>query len=125
MHTHIFALGEHEKVCMDKLIVFRKVWEYLVWLRPTVERFARVHKYSLGVEMQANTMSLLRLVIKANYAEIKGTIIAEAIEEHEVQRIFLRLAFEYKLINSRQFGFAASRLDEIGRLLRGWKNKYK
>lgn len=107
-------------MAVDKLIVFRKVWEYLFWLRPTVERFTKVHKYSLGVEMQANAMRLLRLVIRANYAEAKAPFISSAVVEYEVQRVFLRLAFEHKLLSKRQFEYGSAQLDEIGRLLRGW-----
>ena len=105
---------------VNKLIVFRKAWEYLFWLRPTVERFVKVHKYSLGIELQASALRLLRLVIRANYAELKAPIISEAIIEHEIQRVFLRLAFEHKLLSKRQFEFGSAKLDEIGRLLHGW-----
>lgn len=111
---------------MDKLIVFRKTWEYLFWLRPTVERFTKVHKYSLGVEMQTNATQLLKLIISANYAELKDDMIQAAVVEQEIQRVFLRLAFEHKLLSKRQFEFGSAKLDEIGRLLRGWgkgKNK--
>lgn len=107
---------------MDKLIVFRKVYEYLFWLRPTVERFAKAHKYSLGIEMQSQAMALLKLVIRANYASAKNEDIAEAIVVCEVERVYVRLAFEYRLLSPRQFAFASEKLDEIGRLLRGWKN---
>lgn len=107
---------------MDKLIVFRRVYEYLFWLRPTVERFAKAHKYSLGIEMQSQAMDLLKLVIRANYASFKDEDIAEALVTCEVERVYVRLAFEYRLLSPRQFAFAAEKLEEIGRLLRGWKN---
>lgn len=105
---------------MDKLIVFRKVYEYLFWLRPTTERFTKIHKYSLGVEMQANGLQLLKCVIAANYAVDREVLISQALVEHELQRVYVRLAFEYKLLSKRQFEFANLRLDEIARLLRGW-----
>ncbi|HVC36487.1 MAG TPA: four helix bundle protein [Candidatus Dormibacteraeota bacterium] len=70
---------------MDKLVVFRKTWEYLFWLRPTVERFSKVHRYSLGIEMQGSAMQLLRIVIGANYANEKSDLIERALVEHEVQ----------------------------------------
>ncbi|PJE65585.1 hypothetical protein COU91_00880 [Candidatus Saccharibacteria bacterium CG10_big_fil_rev_8_21_14_0_10_47_8] len=107
-------------VFVDKLIVFRKTYDYLFWLKPSVERFTKVHKYSLGIELQASAVRLLRLIIQANYAEIKTDLVAEAQVEHEVQRIFLRLAHDYKLLSPRQFAYASDKLDEIGRLLRGW-----
>lgn len=106
---------------VDKLIVFRKVYEYLFWLRPTVERFAKIHKYSLGVELQANTLELLKCIVKANYSENKTDYTQEALTEYEIQRLYLRLAFDYRLLSRPQFEFASEKLDEIGRLLRGWR----
>jgi len=105
---------------MNKLIVFRKTYEYLFWLRPAVERFAKVHKYSLGAQLQTSALNLLKLVVKANYSEVKVSVVGEALVEYEIQRVFVRLAFEYKLLSPRQFEFASGKLDEIGRLLRGW-----
>lgn len=111
------------KTSMDDLIVFRKTYEYMFWLRPTVERFARVHRYSLGVELQTSALRLLRLIIRANYATDKSSMISEAVTEYEVQRLLLRLAFDYKVVSSRQFTYASERLEEIARLLRGWAKK--
>lgn len=105
---------------MDDLVVFRKTYEYMFWLKPSVERFVRVHRYSLGVELKASALRLLRFIIQANYAEIKTELVAKALVEHEVQRVFLRLAHDYKLLSPRQFAYASAKLDEIGRLLRGW-----
>lgn len=109
---------------MDDLIVFRKTFEYLLWLRPTVVRFAKVYRYSLGSETERTALELLRAIIRANYSEAKGPYISQAIIEFETQRVFLRLAREYKALSERQFAYAAGRLDEIGRLLRGWHKRY-
>lgn len=108
---------------MDKLIVYRKVYEYLFWLRPTVERFSRVHKYSLGLELEKSCLKLLKLVVRANYADDKAGLIDEAVIEYEVQRVLVRLSYDYKLISPRQFEYASSKLDEIIRLLRGWRKQ--
>lgn len=111
---------------MDRLIVYRKTYEYLFWLRPTVERFGRVHKYSLGVDMQRSVLALLRAIVQANYTPAnKDSFIETAVVEFEVQRVYLRLAFDYKLINSRQLTHASGHLDEIARLLRGWRKASK
>lgn len=109
---------------MDDLIVFRKTYEYLIWLRPTVMRFARVYKYSLGIETEGGALELLRAIIRANYASDKETYIRQAVIEYETQRIFLRLAFEYKALSERQYLYGSGLLDVIGRLLRGWLKKY-
>ena len=108
---------------MDKLIVFQKSYQFLFWVRPTVERFSKVHKYSLGIEFEKVVLTMLSNIVRANYAEKKHEFIAEALVDYELIRVYLRLSFEYKLINKRQFTFSSKKLDEIGRLLRGWKRK--
>lgn len=110
---------------MDDLVIFRKSFEYLVWLRPTVQRYAKVHKYSLGIETEQCAIALLRCIIRANYEEDKTEDIKKAVVEYETQRIFIRLGFEYKLLSERQFEYASKLLDEIGRLLRGWQKSMK
>lgn len=110
---------------MDKLVVFRKTYEYMFWLKPTVERFAKVHKYSLGAEMQDSVLAVLKLIIRANFAADKERHINDAIVEHEVHRVLLRLGVEYKLLSPRQFAHASRRWDEVARLLRGWQKAEK
>lgn len=110
---------------MDELIVFRKTYEYLLWLRPSVLRFAKVYRYSLGIETEQSALRLLRLIILAN-SETKidrSRYIKQAIVEYEVQRIYIRIAYEYRCISERQFIHANSLLGEIARLLRGWAKK--
>jgi len=48
------------------LIVFQKVYDFLFWLKPTVQRFTKVHKYSLGVELEKETMDLIKQIVRAN-----------------------------------------------------------
>ncbi len=108
---------------MDELIVFRKTYEYLLWMRPVLARFAKVYRYSLGIETERSALRILRLIIRANYRVNKTDSTAEAIVECEVQRLYLRLAYEYHCLNERQFKYASGKLDEIMRLLRGWAKK--
>lgn len=105
---------------MDDLIVFRKAYEYMFWLRPTVERFTRLHRYGLGAEMEQTALRLLRHIIVANYSQAKAARIGQALVEFELLRIYLRLSFEYHLLSERQFAHGSNSLEEIARLLRGW-----
>jgi hypothetical protein len=106
---------------MDDLIVFRKTYEYLLWLRPSVLRFVRVYRFSLGVEVEESGLRLLRAIICANYENDKKPRIAQAIIELEIQRVYIRLAYEYRCLSDKQFAYANGLLAEIMRLLRGWQ----
>jgi hypothetical protein len=86
-----------------------------------VLRFAKVYRFSLGVEAEQSGLRLLRLIIHANYERDKIARISQAIVELEVQRVYIRLAYEYRCLSERQFAYANELLAEIMRLLRGWQ----
>ena len=48
------------------LNVFQKVYDFLFWLKPTVQRFAKIHKYSLGLELEKQVVKLLKNIINTN-----------------------------------------------------------
>ena len=109
---------------ISDLIVFQKTYDFLLWIKPTVQRFAKVHKYGLGVELEQETLRLLRQIIRANMFKIeKRKHIAECFVNYETVKIFIRLSKDYNLLSIKQYEYAATRLDEIGRLLGGWYKK--
>ena len=109
---------------LNELIVFRKTYEFLLWLKPTVERFSKAHKYSLGLEMEEETLLLLKGIIKANGRKDKREEIENCLVSLETVKIFARLAKDFQLLNSRQYEFSAEKLTEIGKLLGGWQKKF-
>ncbi len=105
--------------------VFQKTYDFLLWLKPTVQRFAKVQKYSLGVQLENEVLELLKKIITANFKrENKKEFIEECFVPYEITKVLIRLSKEYKLLSIKQYEFAASQLDEIGRLLGGWYKKF-
>ncbi len=109
---------------ISDLIVFQKTYDFLLWIKPTVQRFAKAHKYSLGVELEQETLRLLRRIIRANMLKSgKRQHIAECFVSYETVKIFIRLGKDYNLLSIQQYEFAATKLNEIGKLLGGWYKK--
>jgi len=109
---------------ISDLIVFQKTYDFLLWVKPTVQRFAKVHKYGLGAELEKETLQLLRQIIRANmFRTDKRRHIAECFVSYETVKIFIRLSKDYNLMSVRQYEFAATKLNEIGKLLGGWYKK--
>ena len=107
------------------LIVFQKVYDFLFWLKPTVQRFAKVHKYSLGVELEKETMDLIKQIVRANLKrDDKVKDIDECLVCYETIKILVRVAKDYRLLSLKQYEFAAQNLNEIGNLLGGWRKKF-
>jgi hypothetical protein len=108
---------------LSNLLVFQKTYDFALWVKPTTERFARVHRYGLGVELEGAVFGLLRAVARANVRKDKAAAVEDCLVEFEVVKVFVRMAKDYHLLSITQYGFAAERLDEIGRLLSGWQKK--
>ena len=107
------------------LKIFQKTYDFLLWLKPTVQRFAKVHKYSLGIQLENEALELLKKIIRANFKRgNKKEFIEECFVSYEIVKVLIRLSKEYKLLNIKQYEFASNQLDEIGRLLGGWYKKF-
>jgi len=107
------------------LKIFQKVYDFLLWVNPTIQRFAKAHKYSLGIELEKEVVELLRNIVKANLNRTnKKTEIEKCLVHYEIVKIFIRLAKDYKLLSLKQYEFAAKELDEIGKLLGGWYKRF-
>ncbi len=109
-----------------ELKIFQKVYDFLVWVKPTVQRFSRVHKYSLGIQLENELLALLKQIIRANMQRGSKKIeIEQGFVHYEVVKVLLRLSKEYKLLNVKQYEFAFKQLVEIGALLGGWYKPYR
>jgi len=106
------------------LKVFQKVYDFFLWVKPTVQRFAKVHKYSLGVQLENEAIELLKQIVKTNFKKEKKEFIQECFVHYEIVKILIRLSKDYKLLSIKQYEFAAKELDEIGKLLGGWYKRF-
>jgi len=108
------------------LKVFQKEYDFLVWLKPTVQRFAKAHKYSLGIQLENEAIALLKQIIKANMQRgSKKEDIEQGFVHYEIIKVLVRLCKDYKLLNIKQYEFASRSLVEIGALLGGWYKPYR
>ena len=61
------------------------------------------------------------MLVEAAYAGQKEGLLGEANGRVNRTRYLLRLAKDLKLLSLDSYGFAAERLDEIGRMVGGWR----
>ena len=106
------------------LKLFQRAYDFLLWIKPTVQRFAKVHKYSLGIQLENETIAFLKEIIKANFTREKREAIKECFVRFEMIKILIRLSKDYKLLSIKQYEFASKELEEIGNLLGGWHRKF-
>jgi hypothetical protein len=64
---------------------------------------------------------LLVVLTEAAYTTGKDELLTQANRKVNSTRLLLRLAKDLKLLTLDAYGFAAERLDEIGRMVGGWR----
>ena len=84
----------------------------------------RVGRYTTGARIENHFLDLLELIYKAYYAsmENKSEIIVKAISKNDIIKYLLQITFENKLVKEKQYLELSNKLQEVGKILGGWKN---
>ena len=98
-----------------------KHYAFLRWLIPTVEQFPRGQKFLLGDRLQNAALTVLESLIEATYSRRCEAPLARANLELEKLRVLFRLAHDLHHLDGRRYEFAAPSLDEVGRMIGGWR----
>ncbi len=103
------------------LPIFQKSYELLKWIYFFVSKFPKAEKHALGQKVKQTAMDFLDQVIRANGAKNKAPNLEEAAQLLEILRIHVRLSFDLSLINQKRYELLSGKIDEIGRMLGGWR----
>ena len=95
-------------------------YQFLTWLLPTIEKFPKTHKFTLGDRIEAVGLDVLEALIEATYTRDRREHLMRANLGIEKLRFLLRLASDLTLVDKRRYEHAARLLDETGRLIGGW-----
>jgi hypothetical protein len=106
-------------------VVVEKAYELTLWLLPKVEKFPRSFRFSVG-ERAANVgLDLLLALVEAAYAAERSELLETASRKANGVRFLLRLAKDLRLLTLDSYGFAAGRIEEIGRMIGGWRKSVR
>jgi hypothetical protein len=98
-----------------------KAYDFVLWLLPKVEKFPRAFRFTVGDRLTVNGLDLLLLLVEAAYSSSKEGLLEEANRKINGTRYLLRLSKDLRLLTMDSYGFAAEGLDEIGRMVGGWR----
>lgn len=101
--------------------VLEKMYQFLLWLVPTVEKFPRAQKFLLGDRIQGGALDVLEGLVEAAYSKGRGPILARVNLALEKLRYLFRLAKDLHCLDLRRYEFSARALEEIGRMVGGWR----
>jgi hypothetical protein len=101
--------------------VILKLYDLMVWTLNHTARFPRHHRYSLGMRIEGTLLDLLDLLIEARYVKEKTALLDRANILLERLRFQMRLARDLKVLPVNSFEFQAKAVEEIGRMIGGWR----
>jgi len=95
---------------------------YAAWFK-ILTNFPKVHRYNLGGKIENSFLSLMENTFITAYlsGERKRIQLSVAITKLDNLKFFLQLAWENKCLANAPYTGLSSQLDEIGRMLGGWK----
>lgn len=96
---------------------------YKKWL--VIERnLPKCERYGLGQKINLLFIDLLDILQKASFSPInsKTILLIDAQSKIDSLRFFIQFSWELKLIPNNQFTLIGDEIENIGRMIGGWRN---
>jgi hypothetical protein len=113
--------GQKSGSLVEELTVITKAYDLVREMTQRVGKFPRGHRFLLGDRILRNVYDVLDLLIEAKYARDKWVVLDRANLRLEQMRFQARLAYDEKLISAHQYEVVARSVNEVGRLVGGWR----
>ncbi len=94
--------------------------DLLLWIIPHLNKFPRIHRFTLGERLETRLLSVLEDLVEAAYSKQKATALQRANRTLEIIRHLWRLSHELKIISTNQYEYGAKLVNEVGRQIGGW-----
>lgn len=106
---------------MKESPIFTRTYDLLRWLLPATVKFPRQHRFVLAEAVQRTALQFQDYLLEAAYSKRPQALLQQADVTLAKLRLYLRLCHDLDLFNTSQYEYVAGRVDEIGRLLGGWR----
>lgn len=104
--------------------LFVKTYDFLLWLLPLTLKFPKAQRFLLAERLGKMALDFYDLILEAvSDPESLVERLSQADRLLVKIRLYLRLSFDLQCLSIGQFEHAAGLLDELGRLIGGWKRK--
>lgn len=110
----------------NKLILFQKTYDFLVYFYPSINRIPKSHRQVLGKNLEKLCIELLLLIMAANKErDLERKNLQKQISDKlDYLRILVRLSKDLKFMSVKQYALTAEKLNELGKILNGWTNSF-
>lgn len=111
----------NEKKKTEELVVIQKLFDYLVWVSPLINRLPRDRKFTIGDRVLNRLYDVLEDLIKAKYRRSnKLELLERANVNMEIVRFYHRLILKDNLWDRKRYKFASESINEVGKILGNW-----
>jgi len=104
------------------VVILKEKEAYQYWL--TLHRnFPKPERFGIGQKIDQLFLAVLELSFTTSYLppEQKIILLGKTISQLDVLKFFVQIAWENKLIPTNKYAELSIKLEEIGRMLGGWK----
>ena len=109
---------------LQDLVIFQKVYDLILWLYPTVNKFPKSQRFVLGQQIENTLLEILKGIIQTNQESNRLPYFKQISVDLDKLRILIRLSKDLKFISIRQYQFGAEKINEIGKILGGWMKRF-
>jgi bifunctional ADP-heptose synthase (sugar kinase/adenylyltransferase) len=97
----------------------------IVWFVPIINRFPRIHKFTLGDRIQNQIYEILEQLILTKYEKGKLARLEQINGNLEILQYQIKLLIDFKLIDGKKFYSPSKLINEIGAELGDWIKQQK
>lgn len=108
---------------MKESPIFTKTFDLLAWVLPATLKFPREHRFVLAQRTQQAAFDFYEAITAASLSQQPASPLEQADIELQRLRLYLRLCQRLQFFNKGQYEHVSLMLEEIGRLLGGWRKK--
>jgi hypothetical protein len=106
--------------------LFVKTYDFLLWLIPLTLSFPKAQRFLLAERLGKMALDFCDLILDAVIAPDTQAEKLDAADRLLTKiRLYVRLSHDLGCLSVGQLEHAAKRMEEIGRLVGGWKRKQK
>lgn len=102
---------------LQKLVAIYKLWQAYL------PHFPKTSRYTLGEKIDLLFVEIIECVVIASYLskQKKLPYLKKGLVKLDVLKFFLQVAWEIKALDNKKYISLSEHLDEIGKMLGGWK----
>lgn len=102
------------------LLIRQNCEELIRFSYDAIRNFPKFERHVFGAEIRQTLWRMLRMIIICNKRYHKKTTLTDLDAELDVLRSQVRMAFNFRYIDTRKYESWSRRNDELGRMIGGW-----